>query len=143
MLLEQINADCKMREHKITLGLEEQVADLKESLDRKEHYMQQKERKWVQIEDIMDEYAQEDEELREKFRELKLNIRPNQIISNTVYENETLRRECKYLQNEIERLRKMLLDPISTYDKFEDRITRGNLKLIEDCPETLHDLVPK
>lgn len=36
-----------MREHKITLGLEEQVADLKESLDRKEHYMQQKERKWV------------------------------------------------------------------------------------------------
>ena len=48
-----------MREHKITLGLEEQVADLKESLDRKEHYMQQKERKWVQIEDIMDEYAKE------------------------------------------------------------------------------------
>jgi len=25
----------------------------------------------------MDEYAQEDEELRDKFRELKLNIRPN------------------------------------------------------------------
>jgi len=36
-----------MREHKITLGLEEQVADLKECLDRKEHYMQQKEKKWV------------------------------------------------------------------------------------------------
>lgn len=143
LLLEQINADCKMREHKITLGLEEQAADLKESLDRKEHYMQQKERKWVQIEEIMDEYAQEDEELREKFRELKLNIRPNQIISNTVFENEALRRECKYLRNEIERLRKMLLDPISSYDKFEDRITRGNLKLLEDCPEALYDLVPK
>ena len=39
--------------------------------------MQQKERKWVQIEEIMEEYAQEDEELRDKFRELKLNIRPN------------------------------------------------------------------
>lgn len=66
-----------MKEHKITIGFEEQIAELKESLDRKEHYMQQKERKWVQIEDIMEEYAQEDEELRDKFRELKLNIRPN------------------------------------------------------------------
>ena len=76
--------------------------------------MQQKEKKWVQIEDIMEEYAQEDEELRDKFRELKVNIRPNQIISNTVYENETLRRECKFLKTEIERLRKMLLNPLLT-----------------------------
>lgn len=105
--------------------------------------MQQKERKWVQIEDIMEEYAQEDEELRDKFRELKLNIRPNQIISNTVYENETLRRECKYLKTEIERLRKMLLNPLLTYDKFEDRITRGNLKLVEEAPENLYSLIPK
>ena len=47
LLLEKISAESKMREHKITLGLEEQVADLKECLDRKEHYMQQKEKKWV------------------------------------------------------------------------------------------------
>lgn len=91
----------------------------------------------------MDEYAQEDEELRDKFRELKLNIRPNQIISNTVFENEQLRRECKYLQGEIERLRKMLLDPIQHYDKFEDRITRDNVNLIRESPEVLLDVVPK
>lgn len=91
----------------------------------------------------MDEYAQEDEELRDKFRELKLNIRPNQIISNTVYENETLRRECKYLKTEIERLRKLLLNPLHQYDKFEDRITRGNLQLVEETPENLYALMPK
>lgn len=132
-----------MKEHKITIGFEEQIEDLKESLDRKEHYMQQKEKKWVHIEDIMEEYAQEDEELRDKFRELKINIRPNQIISNTVYENETLRRECKYLKTEIERLRKMLLNPLLQYDKFEDRITRANLKVVEDAPENLYSIIPK
>ena len=36
LLLEQINADFKMKEHKITIGFEEQIAELKESLDRKE-----------------------------------------------------------------------------------------------------------
>jgi len=38
--------------------------------------MQTKEKKWVEIELIMEEYAEDDEELREKFRELKVNIRP-------------------------------------------------------------------
>ena len=40
-------------------------------------------------------------------------------------------------------MRKMLLNPLLTYDKFEDRITRGNLKLIEDSPENLYSIIPK
>lgn len=39
--------------------------------------MQTKEKKWVEIEQIMEEYAEDDEELREKFRELRVNIRPD------------------------------------------------------------------
>ena len=45
-----------MREHKIQRTFEEQIADLDEKLERKEHLMQTKELKWSQIEEIMDEY---------------------------------------------------------------------------------------
>jgi hypothetical protein len=46
-------------------------------LERKENFMQGKEKKWIEIEEIMEEYAEDDEELRDKFRELKINTRPN------------------------------------------------------------------
>ena len=39
LLLEQINADSKVREHMITRQLEETIADLNEKLEKKEHYM--------------------------------------------------------------------------------------------------------
>ena len=77
LLLEQINADYKMRENRVTTQLEEQVAELTENLERRETFMQGKEKKWIEIEEIMEEYAEEDEELREKFRDLKINTRPN------------------------------------------------------------------
>jgi hypothetical protein len=51
----------------------------------------------MQIEEIMEEYAQEDEELREKFRELRISLNDCDLISNTVHHNEKLVRECKYL----------------------------------------------
>jgi hypothetical protein len=49
---------------------------LKETLEKKETHLQGKEKKWLEIEEIMDEYAQDDEELREKFRQIRVNIRP-------------------------------------------------------------------
>ena len=76
----------------------------------------------------MEEYAEDDEELREKFRELKVNIRPGQKISNVVHENEKLKYECKNLQNEIKRMRKILLNPEKKYDKFDDRLLKHNVK---------------
>ena len=39
----------------------------------------------MQIEEIMEEYAQEDEELREKFRELRISLNDCDLISNTVH----------------------------------------------------------
>jgi hypothetical protein len=77
----------------------------------------------------MEEYAEDDEELREKFRELKINTRPNQVISNVVFENDKMKRECKYLMQEIQRLRKLLLNPNQKYDKLDDRLSRHNLKV--------------
>jgi nicotinamide riboside kinase len=72
----------------------------------------------------MEEYAQEDEELWERFRELRISLNDCDLISNTVHLNEKLARECKFLQSEIERMRLIMLDTKVKYDKFEDRITR-------------------
>ena len=77
LLLEQINADFKMKEHMISRTFEEQIAELKEILEKKEAHMQTKEKKWLEIEEIMEEYAADDEELREKFREIRISIRPD------------------------------------------------------------------
>jgi hypothetical protein len=77
LLIEQINADYKMKEHVISRKLEEEIADLTEKMQKRETYMQQKEMKWMQIEEIMMEYAQDDDELQEKFRLLKVNMRHN------------------------------------------------------------------
>ena len=82
----------------------------------------------------MEEYAEDDEELREKFRELRVNIRPDQKISNIVHENERIKYECRNLQNEINRLRKLLLNPDKKYDKFDDRLLKHNIKTkFADC----------
>ena len=132
LLLEQINADYKMREHRVTTTLEEQIEELTENLERKENFMQSKEKKWIEIEEIMEEYAEDDEELRDKFRDLKINTRPNQIISNVVFENEKMKRECKYLQNEMQRLRKILLNTGLKYDKLDDRLLTHNMKNIAE-----------
>lgn len=61
----------------ITFKFEEEVADLKEKLERKEYYTQNKEKKFIEIEEIMEEYAVDDEELRDKFRELKISLKPD------------------------------------------------------------------
>ena len=119
LLLEQLNADSKVKEHMITRQLEETIDELNEKLEKKEHYMQQKEKKWMEIEEIMIEYAQDDDELQEKFRELKVNIRQNQQISNVVYENEVIKNECTKLQNEIKRLKRLLMNPMERFDKHQ------------------------
>lgn len=55
----------------------------------------------MEIEEIMAEYAAEDEELREKFRDLRVIVRSNQPISNVVHLNEKLEKESVYYQMEL------------------------------------------
>jgi len=42
----------------------------------------------MEVEKIMDEYLEDDEELRDKLYELKLNVDPNKKLTNVVEENE-------------------------------------------------------
>jgi hypothetical protein len=84
----------------------------------------------MEIEEIMAEYASEDEELREKFRDLRVIVRSNQPISNVVHLNEKLEKESVYYQMELKRLREILLDPNRPYDKLDDKNTADKLKVI-------------
>mmetsp|Transcript_15880 Transcript_15880/g.24452 ORF Transcript_15880/g.24452 Transcript_15880/m.24452 type:complete len:169 (+) Transcript_15880:1219-1725(+) len=77
-------------------------------MEKKETYLQCKEAKWISIEAIMKDYAEDDEELREKFREAKFALIYSKRITNFVHESEKSKKECKYLKQEIERLRKLL-----------------------------------
>jgi hypothetical protein len=40
---------------------------VKEKLERKEFFMQSKEKKWLEIETVLAEYIAEDDELRDRF----------------------------------------------------------------------------
>ena len=84
----------------------------------------------MEIEEIMAEYASEDEELREKFRDLRVIVRSNQPISNVVHLNEKLEKESVYYQMELKRLREILLDPKRPYDTLDDKNTADKLKVI-------------
>ena len=87
------------------------VAEMKDKLDRKEFFMQNKERKWLEIEKILEEYCEEDDELRDKLLDLRVNLNSNNTkkISNVVEENEKLKYELDNAHEEIGRLRKQLL----------------------------------
>lgn len=96
----------------------------------------------MEIEEIMAEYAAEDEELREKFRDLRVIVRSNQPISNVVHLNEKLEKESVYYQMELKRLREILLDPKRPYDKLDDKITSDKLKVIQEDVNALWKKVP-
>jgi hypothetical protein len=68
--------------------------------------MQNKEKKWLEVEKILEEYVEEDEELREKLYDLRVNVFSNKKISNVVEENEKLKYELDEAHTEVGRLRK-------------------------------------
>jgi uncharacterized coiled-coil DUF342 family protein len=85
------------------------MTELREKLERKEYFMQNKEKKWNEVEKILEEYVEEDDELREKLYELRVNVYSNKKISNVVEENEKLKYELDEAHEEIGRLRKQVL----------------------------------
>jgi regulator of replication initiation timing len=68
--------------------------------------MQNKEKKWNEVEKILEEYIEDDDELREKLQELRINVESNKKICNVVEENENLKFEVDTLREEVNRLRK-------------------------------------
>ena len=93
LLQEQLAFEAQVKEREERQGYEEQIADFKDKLDRKEFFMQNKERKWLEIEKILEEYVQEDDELKEKLIELRVNVSAAgaKKISNVVQENDKLK----------------------------------------------------
>ena len=91
LLLQQISNELQTKEAENNLIFEEQLNELKDKLERKEYFMQNKERKWLEVEKILEEYVEDDDELREKLYELRVNVYSNKKISNVVEENEKLK----------------------------------------------------
>jgi hypothetical protein len=48
------------------------VSDLQEKLEKKETYMQTKEKRWLEVEKIIDEYSKNDFELTAKLEAAKM-----------------------------------------------------------------------
>lgn len=104
--MQQICNELQGKETENAQIFEEQLNELKDKLERKEYFMQTKERKWLEVEKILEEYAEEDEELREKLYDLRVNVFSNKKISNVVEENEKLKVQLDQAHEEIGRLRK-------------------------------------
>ena len=79
--------------------------------------MQSKEKKWLEIERILEEYIYEDLELAQKFEELKIHLTPEQKLTNVVMENENLKRDLAKVYREIDRMRANLTDPFSLFKR--------------------------
>jgi len=108
-----MTSDIKAKEQEERHVLESNISDLKEKLERKEFFMQSKEKKWIEIERLLQEYLDEDQDLKDRFAELRINILPNQKITNVVEDNEQLKVELGKAYREIDRMRLNLLDPFN------------------------------
>ena len=136
LLMQQLQFEAQLKEREEIQMYEEQIADFKDKLDRKEFFMQNKERKWLEIEKILEEYVHEDDELRDKLLELRVNVSAasTKKISNVVQENEKLKVKLDNAYEEIGRLRKKLLnvdsldqqhpnvDPLSHREEYKNEI---------------------
>jgi hypothetical protein len=72
------------------------------------------------VEKILEEYVEDDDELREKLYDLRINVESNKKISNVVEENERLKEELEEVLKEVGRLRKQLLK-IETIDENQQK----------------------
>lgn len=140
LLQEQLGFEAKVKEREEIQMYEEQIAEMKDKLDRKEFFMQNKERKWLEIEKILEEYVHEDDELRDRLLELRVNVSAasTKKISNVVQENDKLKVQLDNAHEEIARMRKQLLTigglkrEDVVLDKLEAAVTPKNGDIEEE-----------
>ena len=65
--MEQITQQTAARDADERKQIEIDLQEVKEKLERKEFFMQSKEKKWLEIETVLAEYIAEDDELRDRF----------------------------------------------------------------------------
>jgi hypothetical protein len=107
LLNEQINEQRLCRAEDEKKSLEVDIKELQEKLDRKEFFMQSKEKKWLDVEKVLQYYIEEDDELRDRFRDLKLIIEGETKLTSVVGQNEKLVKAY----HKIDLLRNKMLDP--------------------------------
>lgn len=87
--------------------------------------MQKKEKQWMEIEEIMDAYVEADEELKDKFRDVRVGIKTSGSICNEVAMVDRYKREAAFAKQQLDRLRHLLLEGNqvgwSEYGILEDR----------------------
>ena len=57
-----------MKEDDIIRFYEEGIQEIRDKLERKEYFMQNKEKKWMEVEKILEEYIEEDDELKARLQ---------------------------------------------------------------------------
>ena len=94
MILDQIKTFQEQATEETERFCNEQLAELKEQLDRKEYIIQLKESKWNEIEKIISVYIKSDYVLREKISQLKYlcdETSAGRGISSVIKDNESLK----------------------------------------------------
>jgi len=76
--------------------------------------MQSKEKKWLDVEKVLKYYIEEDDELRDRFRELKMIIEGKTKLTSVVAHNEKLANELEKAYRKIDLIRSKVLDPFHT-----------------------------
>lgn len=65
-----IQAEARILEEQKTL--EEQITLLEETLERKEYFLQLKEKKWGELEKLLEEFAIDDDEFKDRLADLRI-----------------------------------------------------------------------
>ena len=84
LLNDQINEQRLQRAEEEKSSLDTEIKELQEKLERKEFFMQQKEKKWLQVEQVLKYYIEEDDELADRFKEMKLIITGDTKLTSVV-----------------------------------------------------------
>lgn len=72
------------------MPLFENIKELQERIDRKEYFLQAREKKWTDVENILAELAIDDDELKDRLAALRVYVCPSTKLSNVVSKNEEL-----------------------------------------------------
>lgn len=91
--------------------MERRCQEMADNLERRENYLQTKEKKWVEIENYLQTLYDDNEELFYKMQDLKLTVDVRVKMTNVVTENCKLRRYKEVAKKRLRRMRRTLLDP--------------------------------
>lgn len=87
------------------------IDELKDNLSRKELFLQQKEKKWNDIEISLLPYAETMPDVYEILSEARMQVQGLKTISNVITDNERLKLKIFRLENDLKRIKGVLLNP--------------------------------